>query len=252
MMATVSPGSLAGLRVLVTRPAVDDTDRWSHALAAAGAIAVPYPTLEIVPPPSWAALDQALARLSDFDWLIFTSQSAVRFTAARLPGGRLPSQPRIAAVGHETARAIRELGAQVTLIPDDKRQEGLIAAFASLSAGTRLLFPQALAGRDTLVQALRQQGCWVDAVPAYQTVPRKPLPAIPAFDIIIFASPSALRAFVDHHGIAPLRTKAVAAIGPTTAAEAAAHGIATIVSPSPSIDALISAIADTRFAKGES
>jgi uroporphyrinogen III methyltransferase/synthase len=190
--------------------------------------------------------------LADFDWLIFTSQPAVRFTAARLPGGRLPAQPQIAAVGHETARAIRDLGAQVALLPDDQRQEGLIAAFSNLTPGTRLLLPHALAGREALVQALREQGCHVEAVSAYQTLPRTPLPPVPAFDVAIFASPSALRAFVDHHGVAPLTRKTVAAIGPTTAAEAAAHGIATVVSQRPSIDALISAIADMRFAKGES
>jgi uroporphyrinogen-III synthase len=252
MMATVSPGPLEGLRVLVTRPLVDETDRWSRALAAAGASAVAYPTLQIVPPPSWEPLDQALSRLSDFDWLIFTSQPAVRFTAARLPGGRFLSRPQIAAVGYETARVARDLGAQVGLIPEDQRQEGLISAFATLSPGTRLLFPHAFAGRDALIQALRGQGCRVDAVPVYQTVPCTPLPPLPFFDVAIFASPSALRAFVEHHGAAPLTTKTVALIGPSTAAEAAARGIAAVVSPRPSIDALISAIADARFQKGES
>lgn len=252
MMAAVSSGPLAGLRVLVTRPVVDETDRWSRALTAAGAIAISYPTLQIAPPPSWEPLDEALARLSDFDWLIFTSQPAVRFTVARLPGGRFPSRPQIAAVGAETARAIRELGAQVALVPDDQRQEGLMAAFSSLPSGTRLMFPHALAGRESLVQALRQQGCQVEAVPAYQTVAREQLPPLPPFDAAIFASPSALRAFVEHHGAATLRAKTVAAIGPTTAAEATARGIDAVVSPRPSIDALISAIAATRFAKGES
>jgi uroporphyrinogen-III synthase len=252
MMATVSPGPLEGMRVLVTRPAVDETDRWSHALAAAGATALAYPTLQIAPPPSWEPLDRALAHLSDFDWLIFTSQPAVRFTVARLPGGRLPSRPQIAAVGAETARAVRESGAQVALVPDDQRQEGLIAAFANLPRGTRLIFPHAVAGREALVQALRQQGCQVEAVPAYQTAPRTPLPPLPPFVVATFASPSALRAFVDYHGTAPLRAKTTAVIGPTTAAEAAAHGIAAVVSPTPNIDALISAIADARFAKGES
>ncbi len=254
MMAAVSPRPLEGLRVLLTRPAVDATDRWSLALSAAGADVVPYPTIQILPPPSWEPLDQALTQLQRFDWLIFTSRPAVLFTAARLPGGRFASgmsRPQIAAVGKETARALEAAGARVALVPEDQRQEGLIAALAGLPTGTRLLFPHAFAGREALIHSLRQQGCEVDAVAVYQTAPRAPLPPPPAFDVAIFASPSALRVFVEQHGSACLGGKLVAAIGPTTAEQALAHGIAPVVAAHPSIEALVSAIAEARPGKGE-
>src|SRR3954468_19993023 len=92
--------SLAGLRILVTRPA-EHSAAWTRALEAAGATVVPYPTIDVVPPPSWELLDEALHRLADYDWLIFTSAAAVRFALARLPPTvDLPSlkRPRIAAV----------------------------------------------------------------------------------------------------------------------------------------------------------
>jgi uroporphyrinogen-III synthase len=244
---------LSGLRVLVTRPARSTADKWAEALSAAGATVVPYPTIDVLAPPSWEPLDQALRQVERYDWIVFTSQAAVAFTASRMDGGRFPSgrdRPRVAAVGAETARAIERAGARVDLVPSDQRQEGLIESFRDLEAGTRLLFPHAFAGRDTLIEALRGRGCQVDAVAAYQTAPRSPLPPPPAFDVATFASPSALRAFVERHGTRALARKTIAVVGPTTAAEAVHHGLSPVLAAEPSIDALISAIARACSPKG--
>jgi uroporphyrinogen III methyltransferase/synthase len=253
MMAAMS-APLDGLRILLTRPSAEQTDRWATALSAAGAVVVPYPTIQLLPPPSWEPLDRALRRLDQFEWVVFTSQPAVLFTASRLPGGRFApglTRPRVAAVGGETARALERTGAQVALTPDDQRQEGLIAALAELPAGTSLLFPHAFAGREALIESLRRQGCAVEVVAAYQTAPRAPLPPPPPFDVATFASPSALRVFVERHGAAVLASRIVAVIGPTTAVEAAAHGITPVVAARPSVDALVAAIADARLGKGD-
>jgi uroporphyrinogen III methyltransferase/synthase len=242
----MSPPLLQGLRVLVTRPAQGKVDKWAVALSAAGAVVVPYPTIEVLPPPSWEPLDQALREIGRYDWIIFTSQPAVRFTVARMEGGRFPAgrkRPRVAAVGAETALALERAGTHADLVPSDQRQDGLIDALRDLASGTRLLFPHAFAGRETLIEALRGQGCQVDVVAAYQTAPRSPLPPPPAFDVATFASPSALRAFVESHGARALASKAVAVIGPTTAAEAGRHGLSPAIATAPNIDALIKAIA---------
>jgi uroporphyrinogen-III synthase len=249
----VSPFLLKGLRVLVTRPSRGKADKWAAALSAAGATVVPYPTIEVLPPPSWEQLDQALRQVGRYDWIIFTSQSAVVFAASRLEGGCFPAwgaRPRVAAVGAETARALEQAGAHVDLVPSDQRQEGLIDAFRDLEAGTRLLLIHALAGRDTLIEALADQGCQVDAVAAYQTVPRSPLPPPPAFDVATFASPSALHAFVESHGTRTLANKTVAVIGRTTAAEAIRHGLQPLIAAEPNIDALISAVTNASSPKG--
>src|SRR5437868_13731383 len=111
--------NLAGLRVLVTRP-TEHSAAWLDAFAAAGATVLSYPTVQVVPPPSWDALDEAFAHLADYQWLVFTSAAAARFSLARLPvPPRTLSRPRVAAVGRETARAIEEHGLPVALIPED-------------------------------------------------------------------------------------------------------------------------------------
>jgi uroporphyrinogen III methyltransferase/synthase len=81
-------------------------------------------------------------------------------------------------VGAETARALEKAGAHVDLVPSDQRQEGLMDAFRDLGNRHPLALPARLAGRETLIEALRGQGCQVDVVAAYQTVPAQS-PAAP-------------------------------------------------------------------------
>jgi uroporphyrinogen-III synthase len=127
----------------------------------------------------------------------------------------------VAAVGRETARVLEEGGASVALVPEEERQDGLAAALADaidgLAPGTRVLFPQAVGGREELRNALLARGCIVDVVPASQIV--------------------ALR------GLTALQATTVAVIGPTTAAAATALGLSPLVAGAPSADALIRAIA---------
>jgi uroporphyrinogen-III synthase len=249
----MTPPSLVGLRVLLTRPEGDGMEEWAAAFSAAGALPISYPTLVAAPPRSWDEVDAALARLAGYDWLIFTSQTAVAFILGRLSTKRLPPdcRPRIAAVGAKTAQAIEAGGGRVARVPIDKRQEGLVQALADLSPGTRVLVPIAAGGRTLLAETLRARGCVVDVVTVYETQPKPDLPAPPTFDVATFASPSALRAFLAGPGKAVLAKKTVAVIGPTTAHEARAHGLVPVVSESPSAQDLIRAIADSRPAKGD-
>jgi uroporphyrinogen-III synthase len=243
--------NLAGLRVLITRPA-EHSAAWLEAFAAAGATVIAYPTVEVVPPPSWEPLDEAFARLVEYDWLIFTSAAAARFSLARLPQTLDPRtliRPRVAVVGLETARALEDRGVCVAMIPEDQRQEGLVGALGGLQPGTRVLFPQAIGGREGLRDALLARGCIVDVVPASETIARRDLPPPPPFDVATFASPSALRAFVATHGLGPLARTIVAVIGPTTGAAASALGLDPIVASTPSAEALIRALTAVRFSK---
>lgn len=226
---------------------------WAAVFAAAGAQPILYPTLVAAPPACWDKVDAALARLDDYDWLVFTSQTAVAFVLGRSSNNRFPAdlRTRIAAVGAKTARAIEGGGGRVVLVPSDKRQEGLAQAFSDLPAGTRVLLPIAAGGRTLLAERLRARGCTVDVVTVYETQPNTTLPPPPAFDVATFASPSALRAFLAGPGRTALAKKTVAVIGPTTAEEAVTHGLVPVVAESPSVLDLIRAIADSRPAKGD-
>jgi uroporphyrinogen-III synthase len=192
-------------------------------------------------------LDEALAKLSTYDWLVFTSAAAARLALARLPvpwGSPVHSPvPRVAAVGVETASAIAGLGVPVSVTAADARQEGLLAALGRLRPGTRVLFPQAIGGRTDLQRSLSTQGCVVDVVPASETRPVADPGPLPAFDLATFASPSAVAAFCAAHGPRALVDRAVVVLGPTTAAAARTAGLAFTIAARPSIDAVIEAAA---------
>jgi uroporphyrinogen-III synthase len=238
---------IAPWRVLVTRPA-DQAGELAAALRTAGMEPVLYPTIEVVPPASWAELDEALARLSSYELLVFTSPTAVRMTVARAGGAAPLAGPRIAAVGRATARAIEAAGLTVDVVPDaDERQEGLVAALGASVRGRRVLFPQAAGGRELLRQELERLGAEVHVVPAYETRPAVPDQPPPPFDAAVFASPSALRAFVASQGAGPLAARQVVAIGRTTAAGARELGVRVDrIATAPDVAALVAAVVACR------
>ncbi|NEO28225.1 MAG: uroporphyrinogen-III C-methyltransferase, partial [Kamptonema sp. SIO4C4] len=63
---------LLGKTILVTR-AAQQSSRFSQLLEAEGARVLEMPALEIKPPSSWQALDDAIAELPTFSWLLLTS-----------------------------------------------------------------------------------------------------------------------------------------------------------------------------------
>ena len=244
-------GPLSGWRVLVTRP-VEQAADLADALALAGATPIVYPTIVLAPPRSWDAFDDAVRRIAAYDWLIFTSPSAVRFAldrSAELAAHLANSQrPQVATVGNQTEKALAGRGISGALVPHDQRQEGLVQALSSLPAGTRILFPQAAGGRDLLRKALTARGCTVDVVEVSQTVPATLTIPPPPFDAAVFASPSAVRAFAS----SPFRSRlagpvVVCVIGPTTESAARSLGVAVhVVAHSPSVSALVDALTGHR------
>ena len=97
---------LAHRRILITRPP-QQASELADRLRALGATPISIPTIEIAPPASFAVLDAALASLSSFDVVAFTSANAVTAfqQRARLLG-IAPQPRRIAVVGPSTARAV--------------------------------------------------------------------------------------------------------------------------------------------------
>jgi uroporphyrinogen III methyltransferase/synthase len=175
---------LSGRRVMVTRSA-DHAGELSELLEAAGAEVVLAPVARHDPPESWQALDAALSRLGDFDWVAFTSANAVRFLWQRLRalGGdaRRFATVRIAAVGASTASALSECGLAADLVPlrhdaaalGEAMRGGMdhcVGNIPPTPALPRVLLPQADNARPLLRDWLVGHGCPVTAVTAYRTL----------------------------------------------------------------------------------
>ena len=237
--------ALSGRTVVVTR-AAHQSEALVRQLEAEGARVIRFPVIAIAPPADWAPVDQAIAQLDAFHWIIFTSANAVDAFLDR--AGLLSARVRVAAVGPATARALEAHGIAVTLMPDGHIAEGLIAAFAQQHlAGKRILLPRAAAARDALPDALRTQGAYVEIVDVYRNV----LPTASgsdkfphAPDWVTFTSASTVKnllALVPRDQWASAR---LASIGPATSAALRQHHLPVTVEASPSTqEALAEAIA---------
>ncbi|WP_260233363.1 uroporphyrinogen-III synthase [Curtobacterium sp. PhB130] len=185
----------------------------------------------------------AAGRTAGYTWLVATSATAVTVVAGRVAS--LPSALRVAVVGEPTARAARAAGWAVDLVPDQASAAALVDAMPDTD-GT-VLFPRADIAAPTLATGLRARGIDVDDVVAYRTVGTGDEPVsldtVPA--AVLVTSGSVAREIARR--MTPLDPGTlVACIGPGTASEARAAGLAVhVVAPSRSAEALLDAVVDT-------
>ncbi len=174
---------LFGQTVVVTRTRQQASDL-SHRLTDLGARVIEAPTIELSPPGEWSAVDESLERITEYDWVIFTSANGVRFAKSRLletgQDARNFAGVRIAAIGEATADAIaKELCLRVDLCPETFVAEALADALAAGNEiqGRRFLLLRADIARAILRERLQQGGAAVvDDVSVYETRPASSLP----------------------------------------------------------------------------
>lgn len=254
---------LAGLRVLVTRPEAQ-AHEMIRRLSAAGAEAVPFPTIRIADPTDGgAALRAAAAEAAGFDWIVFTSVNGVeRFWAALAAMGAADAglgRVRFACIGPRTAAALAGRGREAAIVPDRYVAEGLIEALPlAQMRGRRVLLPRAAGSRAILRDRLEEAGALVTEVEAYRAVAdgrgaaqvRDRLER-GEIDVLTFTSSSTVERFVEAVG-APAGRPLVAAIGPITARTARALGLEThVVASEHTIQGLVSALVEYLATRAE-
>ena len=229
----VPPASLyplAGKTILVTR-SVGQSSQFSDRLQLEGATVIEMPALEIGPPSNWQALDDAIAHLSDFNWLILTSTNGVDYFFERLgtqgKDARALAGVKIAVVGEKTAQSLKQRSLQPDFIPPDFVADSLVEHFPEPLSGQKVLFPRVeTGGREVLVKELSAKGAEVIEVAAYQS--QCPVAIAPAaldalqrraVDVITFASSKTVQCFcqlLEAHSGAILDGVCIASIGPQT------------------------------------
>lgn len=222
---------LMGKTILVTR-AAGQSSQFTTLLQAQGATVLEMPALEIGPPSSWQALDEAIAHLSTFDWLILTSTNGVDYFFDRLMvkghDVRALAGVNIAVVGQKTAASLKQRGLIADFIPPDFVADSMVAHFPAALKGLRLLFPRVeTGGREVLVQEFTAAGAHVVEVAAYQSGCAQMLPPDvrqaleqQQVDVLTFASAKTVKCFqqiITAAGLSPiLDACCVASIGPQT------------------------------------
>lgn len=248
---------LQNRRILITRTR-QQASALSAQLEALGASTVLIPTIEIAPPETFAPLDDALAHLETFDWLLFTSANAVEaFARRRGLHAYSASTPKIAVIGPATARAVEAVGLPVSLLPQRYVAESFAEALIPHARGTRMLLIRAEDARDVLPETLTQAGAGITVAPAYSNrISTDSVPALQVLfadpaaipDAITFTSASTARNLIALLEVAGLTIPlgiAFASIGPITSEALRELGHeATVEAHEPTIPALVQALAD--------
>ena len=248
---------LAGKHFLITRPQAQAAP-FVRLLEEQGGKAVCVPTIEIVPPKSWAPFDFAMRDLEDFDIVILTSVNGVaaffeRLLATNQYYGTL-TDILVVAVGPKTAQAIRANHIRTDLIPEDHRAEGIVAELLKIGVkGKQILYPRAEIARPLIIDSLEAAGAKVVAPVAYRTI----LPAESQakirrllskkeLDAVCFSSSSTFDNFYTMLGEDLKNLKGETkffSIGPLTSATIRKHGFEVDLEPPQwTLDALVAAI----------
>jgi uroporphyrinogen-III synthase len=232
--------SLEGKTILVTRPREQSRELVDE-IQKRGGKAVVIPMIRILEPESWNLCDDAIAKLNEFDGIIFTSGNAVEKFLQRceLKGvfSRAFEGKEVYAVGERTAELLREYGIQVTFTPKEFSSAELQRWFKEERArGKRFIFPKGNLSKEDMPHYLRSLRATVDEVDVYKNYPptQQTLEELNSrflnreFDVVTFASPSAIKRF--HQAVVPdlfgmiHKHSKLAVIGPTTRVAAAELG----------------------------
>ncbi len=215
-------------------------------LEALGAEVVNLPLLKPVPATDGGIeLSTRLASLTDHDWLVLTSASAVTFVVEA--AASWPPLGPIAVIGPATRDAVLESGSEVAFVPGTATAASL-GNELPIDPGQRVLAAVAELAGPELELALAARGAFFEAIVAYRLEAiegHEPelLAAAADADVVLFTSPSTVERYLSLVGphpelvvtIGPRTSTAVLEAGRVVAAEADPHGV----------DGLIDAVVNT-------
>ena len=245
---------LKGKTVLVTRPK-DRAGTLSEKLRALGAEVWEYPCIETVPMVPCPAMEEALAHLEAYRWLVFTSPAGVWAFRDELDrqgkDARALYGVKLAAIGSGTAKALKALGLKADYVPEvyDARHLG---AGLPAQAGEKVLILRAELGSADLTAGLAGRSITYNDVAVYSTRYENPRSeelrqalAEGTLSAVTFTSASTVKGFVATVGEdADFSHITGLCIGEQTAAEARKYGIAVEVASAATIDALTALAAE--------
>ncbi len=236
---------LLGKGVVVTRSR-EQASGLSALLAKQGTRVIEFPSISVVPLNDYAPVREAVCRLREYDWVIFTSVNGVDFFWQELTALGLDARAfaacRVAAIGPATAERLQARGIRPDFIPQAFVAESALSGLLAQGvAGLNILIPRARDARDVLPQGLLDAGARVRILPVYATMPSNAgkeevleLLAQEAVHYVTFASSSTVSNFLAQIPVDTLRKHPnlrFACIGPVTAKTLADAGLACHVQP---------------------
>jgi len=166
----VSAAPLSGRGILIARPRERAT-QLAERVRAAGGEPILFPTIEILPPDDPATLARVVESLDVFDLAIFVSPTAAT-KAGELVGKRRAwlAALRVAAVGAGTAAALRRLGFESVIAPEEDADSEALAALPEMRHlhGQSVVIFRGQGGREWLREELERRGARVEYAECYR------------------------------------------------------------------------------------
>lgn len=244
---------LAGWKVLVTRPK-NMISKTAAALREKGAEVLELPAIRTEALEDNTLIREALDRIGDYQWLVFTSPTGVDVFFREMQDYgkdiRALGMIKAAAIGEGTRKKLAERGILADLMPEVYDGDSLGEALAAVLEGTeKVLIPRAEKGNENLVKLIEKTGAQADDIPTYHTIyessalidEKKELES-GSIDCVVFTSASTVRGFVEGTKCEDYSGILAACIGKQTKAAADAYGMKTYMAEKATIDSLISLV----------
>ena len=241
---------LFGAKIVVTRPK-ERSSVLAAKLRELGAQVLEMPAIRTKPIVPNGLLEQAVSRLSEYDYLVFTSPAGVQYFFAALAQQRKDirafGQGKIAVIGQGTEKELKKHGLFADIIPEiyDAAHLG-IAVGEDCKDGDRILIPRASLGSKELTEEImKRKNADITDLPIYDTVyeTQKLIDEKAEFEngriaMAIFTSASTVRGFAETTQGLDYTKVTAACIGRQTKAAADALGMKTYAAEKATIDAL--------------
>jgi len=219
-----------GKTIAITR-AAKQSKKFGEILTEKGGRVLYIPTIEINAIEPNRKLRKAIAHISDYYVIIFTSVNSVSiFFNNLMEAGkdtRVLRDIKIIPIGQATATALEMKGIAADFIPESYTSEGILEIIKKLKIkGNRFLLPRAEGGRDVLAEFINNYGGTCEVIPIYKTtLPKKGTALSEQPDVITFTSSSTVDHFIAIYGNKILKKTVVASIGPITSETLRRHNI---------------------------
>ena len=243
--------SLAGVRVLVTRPR-ERISGMADLLRHRGAEVLELPAIRTEPVSDPAPVRAAIDRLArgEYDWITFTSPCGVEIFLAQLLEVcdiRALASAKLAAIGQGTRKVLWKYGLKADFVPSVYDGRTLGAELAKVCApGSRMLIPRAAIGNRELIEELaRRDDLEITDVATYDTlyessrvIDERAVIESGDVDFAVFTSASTVRGFAESvRGVDFAKVRAVC-IGEQTAAAAREYGMQIWISRRATLESL--------------
>ncbi|MBN1182634.1 MAG: uroporphyrinogen-III C-methyltransferase [Bacteroidales bacterium] len=237
---------LFGKNIVVTRDEPGNAD-FAEKIIERGGNPIPFATFHIKPLTETTGFLHTLTKLSDYDWIIFTSQNGVKvfFDAMEKlkKDARVFSSTQIACIGPQTEATLNQFAIKADFVPTVFTSEQFgkqLIGFTNLKDKKVLLLRSEIASNE-LVEILKQADAQVEDISTYTAVMQKNETAYleeklhnREIDWITFASPSAVQGFYDNINSEIINSSKIkiASVGPVTSKELERKGVKVNVTAS--------------------